>query len=417
MLDFDNLEDELRPVFLAHCNTREKYEEVSSYPPFPSMEPRSPSPADRSLAAYRDLMERGAEVNRMKKKAQKAARQEATAKNRQGMRDQVLRAQRYLGLLGVGGAAEAIQVEKPTAFDPDLDAIFIAIDCEAYERLPKTVTEVGIATLDTRDLKGVAPGLHGQNWQKMIRSRHFRIIEFKELRNTDFVAGCPDRFEFGDSEFVAAKDIPSTLTKCFHPPFSKLSPAPTLTESMQQLELSKKPTEEKRNIVLLGHDTSADIYYLQLLGFSVLNRGNLLEVMDTAVMFRAYTRDVNPGALGKILLHFDMTGWHLHNAGNDAVYTIWSMLAICVASASERGSEVAEKKHEETKERRMQEAVERAKERVEDEAFGWGLVDGRERGGPAGPPQQSRAKKSVYGPPKPPPQQRYYTTGGAPLDV
>lgn len=87
--------------------------------------------------------------------------------------------------------------EKTAPYSHGADAVFICVDVEAYERNSYQITEIGIATLDTRDLKFLSPGRGGVNWREMIRARHFRIKEHKHLINKDFVHGCPDRFEFG----------------------------------------------------------------------------------------------------------------------------------------------------------------------------------------------------------------------------
>ena len=75
--------------------------------------------------------------------------------------------------------------------------VFVCVDVEANERNSAQITEIGVATLDTRDLKSLLPGESGTNWLGKIRARHFRIDEYKHIRNTEFVSGCPDRFEFG----------------------------------------------------------------------------------------------------------------------------------------------------------------------------------------------------------------------------
>ncbi|KAK0857752.1 ATP-dependent DNA helicase yku80 [Friedmanniomyces endolithicus] len=216
--------------------------------------------------------------------------------------------------------------------------------------------------------------------------------------------------EFGTSEFVPKDDLPSMLTSCFHQPFSK-----------QNATQTGPTAEEKRTIVLLGHDINQDITYLHSIGFSVLNRSNLAEVLDTATMFKSYTRDNNATSLGKVLYHFDIDVWNLHNAGNDAVYTMQAMLAIAVQAATEIESAEAERKVEEVLEKRTADAAELAKQKVEDEAEGWSLHGDEEDGYGATPlteeeeleSKQGAAKKPVFGPPRP----GLYTMGGVPLDV
>jgi len=141
----------------------------------------------------------------------------------------IKRVQRYLGLRelrqgqleairasldssGLQGAdydaavkAAAAKLPPTTSFNPgqlirfaqESSVVFVCVDVEAYERNTKLVTEIGIATLDTRDLASVVPGERGANWMSCIRARHFRINEHKHLNNVEFVAGCADKFEFG----------------------------------------------------------------------------------------------------------------------------------------------------------------------------------------------------------------------------
>lgn len=118
------------------------------------------------------------------------------------------RVQRYLGLRQTrtlfhttsrGNTAELPHTEfRPDKLAPfvfEQDAVFICVDVEAYERDNNKITEIGISTLDTRDLAHIAPGVKGKNWQNAIRARHFRISDYKHLVNKEFVDGCPDRFE------------------------------------------------------------------------------------------------------------------------------------------------------------------------------------------------------------------------------
>ena len=70
----------------------------------------------------------------------------------------------------------------------------------------------------------------------------------------------------------------------------------------------------KRNIILVGHEISADIQYLRSIGYDVSNLSNLLEAIDTVDIFRAMKRGQNPSSLGSVLLDLGLIGWNLHNA-------------------------------------------------------------------------------------------------------
>lgn len=86
---------------------------------------------------------------------------------------------------------------KAAPYDQESEVVFVCIDIEANERNSSQITEIGIATLDTRDVMSVAPGERGINWMNKIRARHIRIDEYKHIVNTEFISGCPGRFEFG----------------------------------------------------------------------------------------------------------------------------------------------------------------------------------------------------------------------------
>lgn len=252
-----------------------------------------PDSNNRSLEAFKAKMQAALEANKNKNKAAKAKKHQQALVTRQGMVKEILRTQRYLGLLpkkqddsalpDIGNlAVEPIDVRAPSPHIFDSEPIFIAIDCEAWEKPPRPVTEVGVATLDTRDLEGWPPGPNGENWHQHIRGRHFRIIEWRDCINSEYVQGCPNTFEFGHSELVGQDSIGSMLASCFREPFSKkLSDGTTAGQAQ---------SEEKRNIIVVGHDLSQDINYCHAIGFSILNRGNILDTLDTVNMHRAYSK-------------------------------------------------------------------------------------------------------------------------------
>src|SRR5271163_4320162 len=62
--------------------------------------------------------------------------------------------------------------DKPAPYDQEGEVVFICIDVEANERNASQITEIGVATLDTRDLKSLTPGKRGENWSAKLRARH-----------------------------------------------------------------------------------------------------------------------------------------------------------------------------------------------------------------------------------------------------
>jgi hypothetical protein len=74
---------------------------------------------------------------------------------------------------------------------------------------------------------------------------------------------------------------------------------------------------------------------------------------DTAFMWRYLKREGNPRNLGSILAELGIIGWNLHNAGNDAVYTLQAMIAIVIKHIEEKHK--AEAVREQEKKDRMAE--------------------------------------------------------------
>lgn len=245
--------------------------------------------------------------------------------------------------------------------------MFVCVDVESYEHAHHKITEVGIATLDTRDLAGVAPGIDGKEWHSKIQARHFRIRENAHLVNCEFVRGCPDRFEFGSktSEFVGLRDIAEQVGACFNTPFCAVREVTEAVDNMMNV------LSEQRNIIFLGHDAPTDIRYLQELGFDPLRVPNMLEAQDTATLYRVWRREPQVTSLGKILYDFDIPGWNLHNAGNDAVYTVQAMLGVCVREATIRGSAELEAIRDNDIAARLNNLTIEAEARAGEENEGW----------------------------------------------
>jgi hypothetical protein len=77
------------------------------------------------------------------------------------------------------------------------DALFVAMDIESYEFNHSVITEIGFATLDTRHLVRMPPGLACANWMALIHGRHLRITEHATMVNRRHVQGCENNFNFG----------------------------------------------------------------------------------------------------------------------------------------------------------------------------------------------------------------------------
>ena len=381
---------------------------------------------DRSFAAFKKKIEAAIEIGKHKSKAAKEKRKNERVVQKKGWFAQLKRAQRYLGVRPCRSATESddplnnpnlswdelekarkayqlaagidlpeVDVAKPVPYAFDLDVVFVCVDVEAYEREPRAITEIGISSLDTRDLANIVPGEGGKDWLSKIRSRHFRIREHGHLRNTEFVSGCADRFEkaFGTSEWISKADAPKVVASCFRPPFAvnPMNPSASLryvpVEYSQDgtsqpkdsvLSLSDTPnssdTLPKRNIILVGHDLKSDIEYLWGMGYDATNLSNLLEAIDTADIYRALKQEQNPRNLGQVLLELGLTGWNLHNAGNDAAYTLQALLGIAFSSLASHG--FRQRNTLATQTARLEAAAKEAQDRAKGDNEEWELAKG-----------------------------------------
>ncbi|ATZ54582.1 hypothetical protein BCIN_10g05730 [Botrytis cinerea B05.10] len=371
-----NMADELRE------NVPPRYYKLDGEPPI------TKPLVDTSLAAFRAKIEALSLTAKNKKAANKEKQRVERVAKQKSWKDSTKRVQRYLGLrkrsdndtATVSDSADNntfYDPEKRTKFMMEDAVVFVCIDVEAYEMNNNIITEIGIATLDVLDIANMEPGVLGENWRKAIRARHFRIKENMHLNNTKHVQGCAGSFEFGTSEIVYRDDAPRMVGSCFKYPFSDPSPSPDLAD-------------QKRNIILVGHDVDADIRFLRQIGYEI-NNLKLHEGCDTTLMWRALKREVNPRSLSAILAEIGITAWNLHNAGNDAVYTLQAMLGIACKHLVDRKIERKEK--DKLKKDRISEAVKEAVELAYEREEGWSS-DGSD-GGERITPEQADAKKAA----------------------
>jgi len=138
----------------------------------------------------------------------------------------------------------------------------------------------------------------------LIKSHHFRVSEHINMRNGQFVTDAADRFMFGDSEFVPLTQLPEKIGECFRH-YDKHG--------------------GKRRIVLVGHDVRTDVDFLMAVGYDVGNIAGL-EVIDTTCMWKAVVNDTQSKGLGPMLCDLGVDFRHLHNAGNDATYTLQALV-------------------------------------------------------------------------------------------
>ncbi|KAJ5384488.1 hypothetical protein N7517_002399 [Penicillium concentricum] len=259
----------------------------------------------------------------------------------QKLHESLARAQAYFGLRPAlqpnvtqpsfaNGQIGAIDVLKPVKWAFQDAPIFICVDLEWMDRYG-WLTEVGISTLDMMDLEGVVPGDYGQMWMKQVRSRHLRVTEFRHWVNDTYTTGCPGNFRFGESEMIPSNDIGKVVDAVFHPPYMVPIKEGKITSYKQQ----------KRTVILVGFDLHGDISHLQRAGSKVFNNlgkpsSVVRETLDVAELYRVDAGESQKRGLRAMLGNLNILCADLHNAGNDAYFTLHALVRLMLRVAGEK---------------------------------------------------------------------------------
>ncbi|KAJ8130076.1 hypothetical protein O1611_g3560 [Lasiodiplodia mahajangana] len=229
------------------------------------------------------------------------------------------RVQRYLGLRKATGhmsshmpsknsVATNWNVSKPAPFRPKESVRFVCVDVEADEKEATRVTEIGLAVLDTEDLIDTCPGEKGENWFPLVQAHHIRIKERCYIVNSEFVNGCPEAFDFGESQIVPLDETNDAISKI----------------------IGDKKSKDERPVVIVGHDIKQDLDYLRGMGYESRSVPHIVDEVDTKDMFQRLERSSDGRSLATICAELGVLGHNYHNAGNDAVYTLQAMIAIAI---------------------------------------------------------------------------------------
>lgn len=189
-----------RPRFLGRCDSLASFKEVSEAIPAPHPEDDLTKATTAGLDEFKQLLQKSRTDRKRVKKSDKNRAKRFHAHKAWGR--SVKRAQRYLGLRGrvdgqTTGEVAPFDLNLPMTDGPESSVLFVCIDIEAWEKNQNVITEVGIAMLDTTEIRDIAPGRGGQNWFSHIHARHIRVEENTWAENKRFVRGCADHFNFG----------------------------------------------------------------------------------------------------------------------------------------------------------------------------------------------------------------------------
>lgn len=87
---------------------------------------------------------------------------------------------------------------------------------------------------------------------------------------------------------------------------------------------------QPRKVVIVGHDIKQDINLLFGIDVDTYALPGLFDIIDNQRIQQHDVKYKDPQSLATVLDTLGIEYWYLHNGGNDAVYTLQSMLALAV---------------------------------------------------------------------------------------
>ncbi|KAL5604529.1 hypothetical protein BROUX41_002484 [Berkeleyomyces rouxiae] len=190
--------------------------------------------------------------------------------------------------------------------------VLVSIDIETWEVNNSTITEIGFAVLDPQHLHGRAPQDRGVGWWPQVYARHLWVRECMHMVNREYVTGCPENFNFGETDIIS-QDSKLELTRSF----------------LQEVLKNDRP------LYVVGHDLKQDIEYLDNMGLMIESMATCVEFIDSREIYALFMNLPQGPSLGSILNGLQLESRNLHNAGNDAVYTLRACLALATILAED----------------------------------------------------------------------------------
>lgn len=173
----------------------------------------------------------------------------------------------------------------------------ISVDLEAFEGNTKIITEIGLSIYDPfKEATSLLPSLV---------NIHIILQEAHTLRNGKFVHDHKDNFLGGNSLVLSQK---------------------TAVDFIQTLFTFYFQARQKDGFgaAFVAHNGSGDVKWLTQMGVQIPDNYKML---DTEKIY-TYTHGANGNSLGAILRRFHIPHSFLHNAGNDAYFTLIALLKL-----------------------------------------------------------------------------------------
>ncbi|KUI72149.1 hypothetical protein VM1G_08086 [Cytospora mali] len=241
---------------------------------------------------------------------------------------------------------------------PPLDAIIVSVDLETSGSKGKTlqvnrkevsgVREIGFAILDTRVLFPPLPrqkafkGSMNESLEEsnphMISTHQFSTShaseDLEDCDNTDF-----EECVFSRTRYIIQDNLNDTIARYIQFPEDTTARC-------------TKDTTGLRAVVIVGHSPERDLEIIRRLGVSINRIAPVAAIIDTYRLSRYILGPDSPlgksaplqkFALWNVLTELGVPyNWYdLHNAGNDATYTLYTLIMLAARWTEYKGGAVA----------------------------------------------------------------------------
>ncbi|UNI14092.1 hypothetical protein JDV02_000764 [Purpureocillium takamizusanense] len=204
-----------------------------------------------------------------------------------------------------------------------LRPVFICVDIEALEDPPHPVSEVGIAILDAEKIRIIGSGTSGSNWWPSVKCIHLRTEEYRDLKNHKYVQGCPRDFNFGASLFPRQEDLALHIRRI----------------------VGRISDDGRRDLLFVAHDTKQDLKFLHRIGVDFMALPGVVGEIDTVTLHQEWRNSNDARSLRTMLSDLGIDYSNLHNAGNDAMYTMRAMLGLATEALRKSSAEARGEKY------------------------------------------------------------------------
>jgi hypothetical protein len=215
------------------------------------------------------------------------------------------------------------------------DAVFISLDLEVTsdrQRLhlsseSPVIKQLAFAKLDTRDIHSLSI-----------------LSDLKSLISVSMF----EQWTFPNSRI---KERPCVFAQTQY--FTQNELSTIIIQSLVIKDKSKPPkTHHMRDIVLVGHSIREDLKILRLLEIDISKITSILTIIDTHTISRFIFPPYHPTLIPEPNQKFSLAGVfaelgchpnpsNFHNAGNDAVYTLYTMLLLAIRRGESRLAELS----------------------------------------------------------------------------